>query len=85
MKIQFAKLNKYNLKDYQNPHLRNNKFTFPKLHKCNLFTIKRIQITTLQNTMQTNTDNTFVRESIDLYLLWVRTLNLENTFPYDLV
>ena len=41
MKIQFAKLNKYNLKDYQNPHLRNNKFTFPKLHKCNLFTIKK--------------------------------------------
>ena len=41
MKIQFAKLNKYNPKDYQNPHLRNNKFTFPKLHKCNLFTIKK--------------------------------------------
>ena len=40
-KIQFAKSKKYNLKDYQNPHLRNNKFTFPKLHKCNLFTVKK--------------------------------------------
>ena len=28
MKIQFAKLNKYNLKDQQNPHLQNKEFIF---------------------------------------------------------